>query len=542
MGQDLGDSIYDSTVFLDRFFWSTDVTCTSGAASDTDGDGLLDTWESAGLTVGGVFVDLPAMGADPMHKDIFVEIDNMGASSGHDHAPAPNAIQMIVDAFNAAPVSNPDGNTGIHLHVDYGSTAPLTWGAAATWGSLSQSNVLTHQQFISTCTASGFNWSGFDTLKAANFANARAGVFHYNIWGHSLCSSMAGTSGISRNGDGATFGDGASDFIVSLGAWTGGTGTTNEQAGTFMHELGHNLGLRHGGDDHTQWKPNYLSVMNYSFQTRGLLVNNTFGNFDYSRYDLADLNENNLNETVGVNVPGTVTDILGTIYFCALDLSAVDMDARQVDWNCNGDALDTSVSRNINQGVSWNNNATLGTLTSQNDWDNLVFTGGAVGAPGAVVVLPDFSDIIDVDVDQNDDIPGTTDDVDLWVLTNSFVGVEPEITTIQIPIKYSNYGLSTAISTTLTVILSDNLTYLSDDSGLTPTVNGNTLTWELGDLGLTQGGFFNLFVEIPSSPLGTSFTLDLEIMSEGPEADPADNTASVQILVANQIFLPNITR
>ena len=63
MGQDLGDSIYDSTVFLDRFFWSTDVTCTSGAASDTDGDGLLDTWESAGLTVGGVFVDLPAMGA-----------------------------------------------------------------------------------------------------------------------------------------------------------------------------------------------------------------------------------------------------------------------------------------------------------------------------------------------------------------------------------------------------------------------------------------------------------------------------------------------
>ena len=43
------------------------------------------------------------------------------------------------------------------------------------------------------------------------------------------------------------------------------------QAGTLMHELGHNLGLRHGGDDHTKYKPNYLSVMNYAFQLTGLL-------------------------------------------------------------------------------------------------------------------------------------------------------------------------------------------------------------------------------------------------------------------------------
>ena len=37
-----------------------------------------------------------------------------------------------------------------------------------------------------------------------------------------------------------------------------------------MHELGHNLGLRHGGDDLPNFKPNYLSVMNYSFQLTGL--------------------------------------------------------------------------------------------------------------------------------------------------------------------------------------------------------------------------------------------------------------------------------
>ncbi|MFC1921741.1 choice-of-anchor L domain-containing protein [Chloroflexota bacterium] len=403
--QDLGDSIYDSSVFLDRFFWSTDETCVGGASVDTDGDGLLDDWETDGLTIDGKFVDLPAMGADPLHKDIFVEADWMGdPGDGHDHSPDPDAIQEIVDAFDNAPVSNPDVSTGIHLHVDYGPTAPLNWGTAATWGLLSDGDMLAHQTNISTCSGTTLNWSGFDTIKNANFNEERESVFHYNIWGHSMCSTKSGTSGISRNGGGGTFGDGASDFIVSLGGWSGMTGTEDQQAGTFMHEFGHNLGLRHGGEDHTQWKPNYLSVMNYSFQTRGLMINSTQGHFDYSRYDLADLRENSLNEADGINIPGGVTDTLGTRYFCGQDNMQVVWDASQADWNCDGDATDSGISRNINQGVSWNNNSTLDTLTSQNDWINLVYVGGALGAPGADITLPTDSEVIDVDVEQDDDI------------------------------------------------------------------------------------------------------------------------------------------
>ncbi|MGD8752794.1 MAG: choice-of-anchor L domain-containing protein, partial [Anaerolineales bacterium] len=186
--QDLGDSIYDSAVFLDRFFWSLDDDCAGGAAVDTDGDGLLDIWETNGLNIEGVTVDLPAMGADPDHKDIFVEIDWMGdPGDGHSHAPDPDAIQEIVDAFDNAPVSNPDGTTGIHLHVDYGPTSPLTWGSDATWGLLSDGDELTHQNNISTCSGTSFSWSGFDTVKNANFQESREAVFHYNVWAHDLC-------------------------------------------------------------------------------------------------------------------------------------------------------------------------------------------------------------------------------------------------------------------------------------------------------------------------------------------------------------------
>lgn len=66
-----------------------------------------------------------------------------------------------------------------------------------------------------------------------------------------------------------------------------------EQAGVFMHELGHTLGLGHGGDEGVNDKPNYLSVMNYAFPACGVpSVPATLpGGCDYSRDDLDDLVE-----------------------------------------------------------------------------------------------------------------------------------------------------------------------------------------------------------------------------------------------------------
>jgi len=187
---------------------------------------------------------------------------------------------------------------------------------------------------------------------------------------------------------------------VSLGSWSGGVGTTNEQAGTFMHELGHNLGLRHGGDDHTNYEPNFLSIMNYSFQTRGLRINSQDGHFDYSRFALPDLNESNLDETVGLNGGAAINDC-GTRYYCAGGGDRIVDNANgQIDWNCNGNSTDTNVQTDINK------DSNQGTLGSYNDWANLVFTGGAIGQPGAEPELPMETEV--EEITQEEDAELTT--------------------------------------------------------------------------------------------------------------------------------------
>ena len=73
---------------------------------------------------------------------------------------------------------------------------------------------------------------------------------------------------------------GSVDFIIMYGsAFTFSNGTPRvlslvEKALVFMHELGHNLGLDHGGDEDLNFKPNYISIMNYAFGATGLLSKN----------------------------------------------------------------------------------------------------------------------------------------------------------------------------------------------------------------------------------------------------------------------------
>ena len=115
----------------------------------------------------------------------------------------------------------------------------------------------------------------------------RKNVFHYGLFIHfyedpATPGSDASFSGKSRD---------SRSFVVSMGSFAQsgghGVGSTEEQKGTLMHELGHNLGLRHGGSDDVNCKPNYLSVMSYSFQ---MPIFVGLRPADYSQSDLPDLN------------------------------------------------------------------------------------------------------------------------------------------------------------------------------------------------------------------------------------------------------------
>jgi hypothetical protein len=365
-------------------------------SEDQDFDGLLDEWETNGYDANGdgkVDVPLQKMGADPRHKDIFIEVDKMVGHPFYSEAAA-----RVVAAFASAPVVNPDGKPGVTMHIDNGSGTVMNPKTGARWGELSQSNPLPHDDVLGTYAGDDYVWDAFDALKAKNFAQARRRIFHYAVFAHRYGSAAEGSSGISR-------GFGASDLIVSLADFCPGNlecaGTSDEQAGTFMHELGHNLDLRHGGDEHTNYKPNYLSIMSYRFQFPGLTRNDGSGILDYSRFSpsgtggatntIAPLDENALDETTGFAVFGSIVSGSSTVYTCKVwngtrfvdngSRSTIAVPGRGVDWNCNGHVDAGKVQ------VDLNDDGQLTKLSSFNDWEHLVYEGGSIGAGGAARAL-----------------------------------------------------------------------------------------------------------------------------------------------------------
>ncbi len=261
---------------------------------DTDGDGINDGDEVFGTVDD---LDLPALGANPLHKDIFIEMDWMD-DSAHTHRPTANAIDTVIAVFAAASdVQNPCGTTGIAMHIDRG-----------------QGGVFTGGNFIGNDTVIIFD-SEFNTYKAAHFDPARKLYFHYCIHAHRYNTSTNNSSGFAElPGD---------DFVVTLQTFL----SNSNVAKTIMHELGHNLLLRHGGFENRNFKPNYNSVMNYRFDFPGVDT------------DCDGLGNNVIDYSFGLNI--------------ALDESALDeaagvCGATPIDWNGNAVIDGGLVARNIN--------------------------------------------------------------------------------------------------------------------------------------------------------------------------------------------------
>jgi hypothetical protein len=359
------------------------------------GDGIPDDWKRNGVTIdpgdgsGPQFIDLPAMGADVNKPDIFVQIDFM-ASATHSHALSAAAIKTVVDAFANAPYISRSGSIGINLHIDAGPSSIMNFGTGQTWGPLSKARQLGEVPRLGTATVDGsgnilvYNWTEFDKIKnqpGGFTSSGRTKIFRYCISAHQLATGL--NSGVAR----ATPG---SDFIIGLGTFAGVTDTN--MAGTFMHELGHCLGLDHGGGDGTNNKPNYVSVMNYLWQLSGVTRNGTANIIDYSNAALSALNEAALDETVGLGPAANGVAIKHWVPKTAAAPAAfvqVADGSQPIDWNGDG------VATNKNVAIDTNNDSSNGALTPFDDWKNLKLRGGAIGAGGSYEP-PQESSIVEI--------------------------------------------------------------------------------------------------------------------------------------------------
>jgi hypothetical protein len=375
-----------------------DVRCHTleQARPDTDGDGLIDQWETEGINTDDdpePEVDLPAMGADPEFKDIFVEMDWMP----HHHLSNAGLRHLAEGVFLPAPVANPSGSNGIALHVDNGPSSLMDPRTGSEWGELSKSHSIRHEREFGSSAGDDYSFDEFDGVKEDGFSDDRELAFRYALSVHSL----GGTDdwGISR-------GEGSSDFIVALGGACGAgdcSGTLGEQEPIFMHELGHTLGLEHGGQDDINYKPNYLSVMNYSYSLTGIpardLDDITLIDYSSSRWGagtIDPLDESALSEAAGPQAGPGVATRFRALWYCpdSDPESGTPRETRfniSTNWDCDASVEGGTVPASIN------GDADQQTLRSYEDWSQLQYRAGAIGDRALAGVLPATAPTIEAD-------------------------------------------------------------------------------------------------------------------------------------------------
>ncbi|MFL5801951.1 MAG: ELWxxDGT repeat protein [Roseiflexaceae bacterium] len=128
-------------------------------------------------------------------------------------------------------------------------------------------------------------------------------------------------------------------------------------------------------------------------------------------------------------------------------------------------------------------------------------------------------------------------DIDTFVQAPTLAGAPPN-SPAAVPIQYGNIGIASASALTLTATLDPALTYVGDTSGISPTISGQTLTWRISDASVVQGRGFTLSVRTPNAAYGTRYPVALTLAVAGQEAYPADNSATVQVMIARQAYLP----
>jgi hypothetical protein len=563
-----------------RVFFAVSVAGTD----DTDGDGLLDAWETDGFDAdddGTVDVDFPAFGADPMHKDLFIELDHMtgltcdAPTDVDEDCLSRKDITDIKDVFAAAPIDagvdgstllagmnsviNPDGEPGINLWIDTGDASDATAsedGAGAGTCGDGIDNGSDGADGADTDCFVGDNFGGGNELtpteitdmrdddddldgisdyyeiKQANFDPLRSLVFRYGI-------SSIETENVPFRGQGER---GGNDVLI-----------VSQRARTLMHELGHNLGLSHGGDEINDCKPNYVSVMNLFYQ-RIPQAGAEEGILDFSpprfpggrgQAALGGLQEDELNEEEALDA----TDPSNRFIFSTGDGDVDDQVQAPLNqspnWNQDTDPpLETDVTANVDrwnfEGSPCENTSTSSSLTGFNDWLAISLPFRQYGN------AEDEPQILDPIRDVPDEMPDA-----LWAAINTTdlaVGLsetpDPVIagTELDYTATVENLGPNPATGTILTFDLPDDVSVTSSDAECPQNLAGD-LECELGELQSGDEEVVHLTARVASSlvydnggPKTITTTASVRHVA-GPDSSTDNNEASVDTLVVAEADL-----
>ena len=325
-GDGLGDGLERALCLCSR---GDDVACgfdckAAVSPQDSDGDGLSDAVELLGLDDEQFPQLLPRWGADPRHKDLFVEIDLADWTDVDARPPVRHFGRTLTaqDAHVAARVfarltamDNPAGEQGIRLHLDLGQRCgSLASGIDGVCGDL----CAVGRDGLRRCGQSHF--PGPPAFRRDGLAPARRHLFHVAV---SDCLVAGQAPG------------GAADHLEF----------DCDRVTAMVHELGHNLGLaRHYGTPETgggNCKPSYPSLMNYAYSDRfhgGREVQFSNG----SLVGAGDLDPRNLDETRPYGGDDADVGWLATRpFYFDLQCKAPGVGC-MVDWNRDG-KLDPSV-------------------------------------------------------------------------------------------------------------------------------------------------------------------------------------------------------
>jgi hypothetical protein len=237
---------------------------------------------------------------------------------------------------------------GVNLHVDSGPASSNANGQP--WGGLSRAGAIGHRADVP-------DWASFDSLKDERFVGSdRRRAFHY----------AAFVNRFEGNDGGKARGIPDADFVVAaceVPSTLGSISKSRYIASVFVHELGHNLGLQHGGVDGTIGKPSYNSVMNYFWAFLGGTSRDGRPRLlpSYSPSTRPTLDEREIDERAPHALP--------VAWICP---GGDDLDIRYqfgsgaelIDWDCDGTYGERPYAKNLNG--PWD--PALTSMPGFNDW------------------------------------------------------------------------------------------------------------------------------------------------------------------------------